>query len=98
MTWCNTSHWNNRASWADPNPVWSPSVAESCCGSEYPRRARCGKTARRDLCGGCWATGSPTAILNCSEVERLCKKIKLSKRYEKCGVGFLKNAITIREN
>src|SRR5436309_1251575 len=21
-----------------------------------------GKTARRDLCGGCWATGSPTAI------------------------------------
>ena len=22
------------------------------CGSEYLRRARCGKTARRDLCGG----------------------------------------------
>ena len=39
---------------------------ESCiwlsCGSEYYRRARCGKTARRDLCGGCWVTGSPTAM------------------------------------
>ena len=34
----------------------------SCCGSEYSRRARCGKTARRDLCGGCQVTGSPTAI------------------------------------
>jgi hypothetical protein len=33
--------------------------------SEYSRRARCGKTARRDLCGGCQVTGSPTAI-NCS--------------------------------
>ena len=35
---------------------------ESSCGSEYSRRARCGKIARRDLCGGCRVTGSPTAI------------------------------------
>jgi hypothetical protein len=34
----------------------------SACGGEYSRRARCGKTARRDLCGGCRVTGSPTAI------------------------------------
>ena len=31
-------------------------------GSEDFWRARCGKSARRDPCGGCWATGSPTAI------------------------------------
>jgi hypothetical protein len=24
-------------------------------------RARCGSAARRDLCGGCWVTGIPTA-------------------------------------
>src|SRR5258705_2582489 len=27
--------------------------ARSSCGGEYLRRARCEKTARRDLCGGC---------------------------------------------
>ena len=31
------------------------------CGSEYHRGARCGKTARRDLCGGRRVTGVPTA-------------------------------------
>ena len=31
------------------------------CGSESHRGARCGKTARRDLCGGRRATGVPTA-------------------------------------
>ncbi len=36
--------------------------SEPCCGSECSRRARCGKTARRDLCGGCRVTGSPTAL------------------------------------
>ena len=36
--------------------------SQPCCGSEYSRRARCGKTARRDLCGGCRVTGSPTAL------------------------------------
>ena len=32
------------------------------CGSEHIRRARCGKSARRDLSGGRWVTGVPTAI------------------------------------
>src|SRR6266487_3329206 len=62
MTWCNTTHWPDRASWAVPNPVCCLCAVESSCGSEYLRRARCGKTARRDLCGGCQVTGSPTAI------------------------------------
>src|SRR6266566_6825387 len=62
MTWCNTSHWPDRASWAVPNPVCCLCAVESSCGGEYLRRARCGKTARRDLCGGCRVTGSPTAI------------------------------------
>ena len=31
------------------------------CGSESHRGARCGKTARRDLCGGRRATDVPTA-------------------------------------
>src|SRR6266498_118185 len=39
------------------------SIGRPSCGGEYHRRARCGKTARRDLCGGCRVTGSPTAIL-----------------------------------
>src|SRR6266498_507679 len=38
------------------------SIGRPSCGGEYHRRARCGKTARRDLCGGCRVTGSPTAI------------------------------------
>ncbi len=33
------------------------------CGSESHRGARCGKTARRDLCGGRRATGVPTATV-----------------------------------
>jgi hypothetical protein len=31
------------------------------CGSEHIRRAQCGKSARRDLSGGRWVTGVPTA-------------------------------------
>ena len=37
-------------------PVWD-------CGSESHRGARCGKTARRDLCGGRRVTGVPTATV-----------------------------------
>ena len=33
------------------------------CGSEHIRRARCGKSARRDLSGGRWVTGVPTATI-----------------------------------
>ena len=33
------------------------------CGSESHRGARCGKTARRDLCGGRRVTGVPTATV-----------------------------------
>jgi hypothetical protein len=36
--------------------------------------------------------------MSCLEIEGLCKKIKLSLRYEKGGAGFLKNAIMFREN
>ena len=32
------------------------------CASEYLRRARCGNSARRDLCGGGRVTGRPTVI------------------------------------
>jgi len=32
-------------------------------GSEDDRRARCGKTARRDLCGGRRATGGSTVTV-----------------------------------
>jgi len=50
------------ASEAGPEPYGEPCRPRSACGSECLRRARCGKTARRDLCGGCRVTGSPTAL------------------------------------
>ena len=31
------------------------------CASSPEAGARCGSAARRDLCGGCWVTGIPTA-------------------------------------
>jgi len=31
------------------------------CASRPEAGARCGSAARRDLCGGCWVTGIPTA-------------------------------------
>ena len=34
------------------------------CGSASHRGARCGKTARRDLCGGRRVTGVPTATVS----------------------------------
>ena len=40
----------NREIWGNPE-----------CGSESHRGARCGKTARQDLCGGRRVTGVPTA-------------------------------------
>src|SRR6266545_8290465 len=46
------------------------SIGRPSCGGEYHRRARCGKTARRDLCGGCRVTGSPTAIPTACSVEK----------------------------
>src|SRR5437667_4808820 len=54
-----TSHWRNHISWGGLNPVWWPHVVEPSGGSEYSRRARCGKTARRDLCGGCLGNRQP---------------------------------------
>src|SRR5439155_23459052 len=41
--------------------VWG-ALSSGACVSESFGRARCGKTARRDLCGGRRATGVPTAI------------------------------------
>ena len=35
---------------------------EAACASESLRRARCGSSARRDLCGGGRVTGRPTAM------------------------------------
>jgi len=32
------------------------------------------KTARRDLCGGCWATGSPTAMAAQSRSKGVLRK------------------------
>jgi hypothetical protein len=45
----------------------------SACGSECLRRARCGKTARRDLCGGCRVTGSPTALYGAKRSARVVR-------------------------
>ena len=39
----------------------NPLLGHRDCGSESHRGARCGNTARRDLCGGRRVTGSPTA-------------------------------------
>jgi len=40
------------------------------CESEYNRGAGCGKTARPDLCGGCWVTGIPTVNAALHVVQR----------------------------
>ncbi len=46
----------------DPRRDRPPSRHTPTCGSAYCCRARCEKTARRDLCGGRWVTGGPTAM------------------------------------
>jgi len=38
-------------------------AAWAAAGGEDLRRARYGNTARRHSCGGCWETGSPTAMV-----------------------------------
>ena len=47
-----------------PRTREAASRASACCGSESFCRARCGKTARRDLCGGGRVTGRPTAMVS----------------------------------
>ncbi len=37
------------------------------CASPPKAGARCGSAARRDLCGGCWVTGIPTATRACGQ-------------------------------
>jgi hypothetical protein len=46
-----------------PVPCAQPRTAGTCgCLHVRPEAgARCGRAARRDLCGGCWVTGIPTA-------------------------------------
>jgi len=45
-----------------PRGKLAVSCREAACESESLRRARCGSSARRDLCGGGWVTGRPTAM------------------------------------
>ena len=37
------------------------------CASSPEAGARCGRAAHRDLCGGCWVTGIPTATARGAE-------------------------------
>jgi RNA-directed DNA polymerase len=46
-----------------PRGTLAVSCREAACESESLRRARCGRSARRDLCGGGWVTGRPTAMV-----------------------------------
>src|SRR5262245_47419047 len=59
---------------ASPGSGYTPSQPNGCrpptscirilrnaCALRPKARARCGSAARRDLCGGCWVTGIPTA-------------------------------------
>ena len=45
-----------------PRGTLAVSCREAACESESLRRARCGHSARRDLCGGGRVTGRPTAM------------------------------------
>ena len=45
-----------------PRSQLAVSYREAACESESLRRARCGSSARRDLCGGGRVTGRPTAM------------------------------------
>ncbi len=44
------------------------------CASEYLRRARCGNSARRDLCGGGRVTGRPTVIPKYEKIETTMRR------------------------
>src|SRR5262245_31240392 len=39
-------------------------IPRNACASRPKAGARCGSAARRDLGGGCWVTGIPTATIN----------------------------------
>src|SRR5262249_49927840 len=51
-------HWPRNGS---PNPISCIRILRNACASRPEARARCGSAARRDLCGGCWVIGIPTA-------------------------------------
>ena len=46
-------------------------IHQGDCASVPEAGARCGSSARRDLCGGCRATGIPTATTRSVAVENL---------------------------
>ena len=50
---------------ASARPSLSPVSSESALASSPEARARCGSSARRDLCGGCGETRIPTATIPC---------------------------------
>ena len=71
-SWCQTRRRRSQRH----RMTWTPSPSEGCrnptsciriprnvCASRPEAGARCGSAARRDLCGGCWVTGIPTATI-----------------------------------
>jgi hypothetical protein len=44
-----------------PNPTSCIRILRNAGALSPEAGARCGSAARRDLCGGCWVTGIPTA-------------------------------------
>src|SRR5262245_51926215 len=56
---------------SQPNGCRSPTsyipIPRNVCALRPEARARCGSAARRDLCGGCWVTGIPTATVSCGQ-------------------------------
>jgi len=65
----------------DPRRDRQPSRPQPTCGSEYSCRARCEKTARRDLCEGGWVTGRPTAMATGKNMDSSELAKELAGRY-----------------
>jgi RNA-directed DNA polymerase len=59
MTWQRIyMHWPSHGC---PNPIACIRILRNACALSPAAGARCGRAARRDLCGGCRVTGIPTA-------------------------------------
>src|SRR6266516_3174524 len=53
------------------NPTSCIPIPRNACASRPEAGARCGNAARRDLCGGCWVTGIPTATITIRSQETM---------------------------
>jgi hypothetical protein len=60
--------WHLRSA-ASGRPLWVPARRPEA-------GARCGRAARRDLCGGCWVTGIPTATCSTVSSTAMCGRMK----------------------